>query len=117
MLPQNYGIYFKISFSVYLSIYSYFKMLCEVAKRNGTAKRMENYDSGEKKRNTVFISYCRNFLLKNFLHPWPPSHICCCLPLLILFQICCKKQNRDYVEKYNVSLTFKFWKQNGVWFD
>lgn len=37
-------------------------MSCEVAKRNGTAKRMENYDSGGKKEtqclsHTVEISF------------------------------------------------------------
>lgn len=86
---------------------------CEVAKRNGTAKRIENYESEkEKKKRVVFISYCRNFLFKNVLHPCPPSHICCCPPLLLLSQICCKKQNRVYAEKYSASLTFKFWKQN-----
>lgn len=107
---------------VFLFIYLFILILkcptglsCEVAKRNATAKRMENYESGkEKKKHAVFISYCRSFLFKNVLHPCPPSYICCCPPLLLLSQICCKKQNRVYAEKYSASLTFKFWKQNGL---
>ena len=47
-------------------------MSCEVAKRNGTAKRMENYDSGGKKEtqclsHTVEISFWKIFFILGLL--------------------------------------------------
>ena len=89
---------------------------CEVAQRNWTAKRMENYESGkEKKKHVVFISYCRISFLKIFFI----LVLLLIFAVVLLFFFCpkyvVKKQNRVYVEKYRALLTFKFWKQNGLW--
>lgn len=120
MLPQNCGIYFKIVFYLYLFIYSHFKMsywsvMWSSPKELNSKENGKLWEWERKKKHVVFISYCRISFLKIFFI----LVLLLIFAVVLLFFFCpkyvVKKQNRVYVEKYSALLTFKFWKQNGLW--